>query len=311
MAREKAIGAERHAQSRNDSLWFRNHLNIALVTYGNLFISLGNERSLTEEEVLRILEEAKRPRKGRNRFPNNSDASLRDHAAISLMYYGGLRADEVGKLRISGLDLDNKKLRVHEGKGKDFSIVNLTQEAVSSVQEYLKKGRSKPRKPEYADVLFLTIRGRPFARNVLWAQVKRIAFWAGIDKNVHPHIFRHSMATHMAERGIPAQMIQAQTRHKSLDMVQRYTHLSDKSVRDAYDHAFARNPPAEKTATPQTEERAQERHNAPAKAVSMRDKLLELVLDGKLTEDKIGRLEKLITALDGPKDKAPHFEGYA
>ena len=269
---------------------------------------------LTENEVSRMLEEARKPRIGRNGHPNNADMSLRDHAAICLMYYGGLRAGEVVNLRISDLDLDRRKLRVHEGKGMDYSIVNLSDEAVASLREYLERGRPKPISTEYADHLILSLRGRPLGRDNLGAQVRRIAFWAGIEKNVHPHIFRHSMITHMAEKGLSAQFIQAQSRHKSLDMVQRYTHLSEKSVRDAYDLAFAKRTDAQPTPTPQTSESAQKR-NMPARnarsEVSVKDRLLELYLDGKISDDKIGRLEKLLIMMDGQREKASQFEGYA
>ena len=122
------------------------------------------------------------------------------------------------------------------------------------------------------------------------------------------------MITHMAEKGLSASFIQAQSRHKSLDMVQRYTHLSQKSVRDAYDLAFTRQTHAQPTPQPATPESAQKR-NVPARKAksveSLKERLLELYLDGKLSDDKIGRLEKLLTMLDGPGAKEPHLEGYA
>jgi len=270
---------------------------------------------LTEDEISRILEEAAKPRLGKKGCPNNADASLRDHAAICLMYYGGLRVSEVVNLRISDLDLDKKKLRVHEGKRMDCSIVNLSDEAVESVRTYIEQGRPKPERPECADYLMLSIRGRPIRRDRLLSQVKRIAFWAGIEKNVTPHIFRHSMITHMAENGISASFIQAQSRHKSLDMVQRYTHLHEKSVRDAYDCVFAKKKPVDRNTAPKDLERAQEQGNAPARSAksdgSLKDRLLERYLHGDLSDDKLGRIEKLFSMLDGPKDKTPHFEGYA
>jgi integrase/recombinase XerD len=263
---------------------------------------------LTEDEIRRMLDEAKKPRIGRNGFPNDSDMSLRDHAEICLMYWGGLRASEVVNLRLSDLDLDDKKLRVHEGKGMDFSLVNLSEEAVKGVRDYLEHGRPKPAKSEYADRVFLSMKGAPLGRNKLWPMVKRIAFWAGIEKNVHPHIFRHSMITHMAEKGLSASFIQAQSRHKSLDMVERYTHLSAQSVRVAYDKVFSRQEPTE-------EEIGAQKPSVPVEKASsersIKDRILEAFLDGKISEDKIGKLEKLFSMLDGPRDKAPHFEGYA
>ena len=264
---------------------------------------------LTEDEVHRVLDEAKKSRAGRKGFPSDLDMNLRDHAAICLMYYGGLRAEEVSNLRLSDLDLDDKKLRVHEGKGMDFSLVNLSEEAVQGVREYLEHGRPMPSKPEYADRLLLSATGIPFRRNKLWAMVKRVAFWAGIEKNVHPHIFRHSMITHMAEKGLSASFIQAQSRHKSLDMVERYTHLSAQSVRVAYDKVFSRQEPVEEKTSAQKQSKPIEKEKSDK--VDIKERILEAFLDGKISEDKIGKLEKLLSAMDGPRDKALHFEGYA
>lgn len=263
---------------------------------------------LTEDEIRRVLDEAKLPREGRKGFRNNSDMSKRDYAAICLMYYGGLRAGEVGSLRLSDLDLDNMKVRVHEGKGKDFSLVNLTDEAVGALREYLEHGRPKPMEREYADRVFLTQTGSPFSRHEIWPMVKRIAFRAGIEKNVHPHIFRHSMITHMAEKGLSASFIQAQSRHKSLDMVQRYTHLSQQSVRLAYDKAFSRKEPAEP-------ENGAQKQSVPAEKVMTeradpRDRILESYLEGKISD---GTLEKLLSMLDGQqvRGNAVSMNGYA
>jgi integrase/recombinase XerD len=264
---------------------------------------------LTEDEIRRMLGEAKKPRAGRKGFPNDSDMNLRDHAAICLMYYGGLRAEEVSNLRLSDLDLDDKKLRVHEGKGMDFSLVNLSEEAVQGIRDYLEHGRPMPTKPEYADRLLLSATGIPFRRNKLWAMVKRIAFWAGIEKNVHPHIFRHSMITHMAEKGLSASFIQAQSRHKSLDMVEQYTHLSAQSVRVAYDKVFSKQEPIEEKISTQKQSKPSE--TVKSEKVDLKERILEAFLDGKISEDKIGKLEKLLSAMDGPRDNAPHFEGYA
>ena len=265
---------------------------------------------LTEDEVQRMLDEAKKPRIGRNGFPNNSDMSLRDHAAICLMYYGGLRASEVVSLRLSDLDLNDKKLRVHQGKGMDFSLVNLSEEAVQGIRDYLEHGRPKPARPEYADHVFLSKRGNPIWREKLLPMVKRVAFWAGIEKNVHPHIFRHSMITHMAEKGLSASFIQAQSRHKSLDMVERYTHLSAQSVRVAYDKVFSKKEPIENETSAQKPNTPPE--NGKSSRSELKERILGLYLDGKISDDKIGKIEKLLSILDGPKaqEKAPHLDGY-
>jgi len=185
---------------------------------------------LTEDEVRAVQKAA-------------SDTSMgrRDLALIDVLYYGGLRCAEVSQLTLSCLDLDKNRLRVNAGKGKNYDMVNLAPEAVQSLRDYIDHER-QPKDSE-EDRLFLNKYGMPLGKTGIWRMTKRIALDAGISKDVHPHIFRHSMITHMAEKGLSASFIQAQSRHKSLDMVARYTHLSEKAVRTAYDSVFTPEKP--------------------------------------------------------------------
>jgi integrase/recombinase XerD len=250
---------------------------------------------LTEDEIRRMLKEASRPRKGRKGFPKDFDFSLRDHAAICLMYYGGLRASEATDLRISGLDLDKKRIQIHAGKGKDYSMVNVSDEAVKSVKEYIAHGRPCP-SPGCEDLLMLSYNGKRLPRSALWKMVKRVAFWAGIEKNVHPHIFRHSMITHMAERGLSATFIQAQSRHKSLDMVQKYTHLSEQVVRQAYDKTFSGEQVTQAVSPHINEVPASVQPvSMNVSPVTLRERILLKYLDGEIPDD---RLDKLLALAD-------------
>jgi integrase/recombinase XerD len=239
---------------------------------------------LTENEVEAIRKAASNGRAGR-----------RDVALIDVMYYGGLRCAEVSQLTISCLDLDKNRLRVNAGKGKNYDMVNLAPEAVRSLREYIESGRPEPLIGA-EDHLFLGRGGEPLGKTQIWKITKRVAFEAGITKSVHPHIFRHSMITHMAEQGIPAQMVQAQSRHKSLDTVARYMHLSEKSVRDSYDRAFA---PSQEPVKPIPVEPAPV--SVPvvqASAVSLRERILTKYLDGEIDDSK---LERLLSLADGER----------
>jgi integrase/recombinase XerD len=223
---------------------------------------------------------------------SNGRAGRRDVALIDVMYYGGLRCAEVSQLTLSCLDLEAKRLRVNAGKGKNYDMVNLSPEAVKSLREYIEQERPEPVEGA-EDHLFLGRGGEPLCKTQIWKITKRVAFEAGISKNVHPHIFRHSMITHMAEKGLSASFIQAQSRHKSLDMVARYTHLSEKVVRDAYDMAFTVPPQEPVKPAPVTP--------APApivqpSALSVRERILTKYLDGEIDDSK---LERLLSLADG------------
>lgn len=182
---------------------------------------------LTENEVWKILAEAKKK-------------SPRDHAILCLLYFGALRVAEVTQLWVSDLDLERKKVKVRAGKGKDYSTVNLSSYAVDALRDYVDNFRPTVSvvEEEAAKRLFLTVNGNILDREDVWKMVKMLAFQAGITKNVFPHLFRHSAISHMAEKGVQVYDIQAQSRHKSLDMVQKYIHQSEESVRTAYDKAF-------------------------------------------------------------------------
>jgi integrase/recombinase XerD len=238
---------------------------------------------LTESEVKKILAVAEKK-------------SPRDHAVLCLLYFGALRAGEVTQLWVSDLDLERRKVKVRAGKGKDYSTVNLTEYAVDALKGYLDNNRPKivVVEEEAAKHLFLTVNGNPLRRKDVWKMVKVLAFEAGIAKDVFPHIFRHSAITHMAEKGIQVYDIQAQSRHKSMDMVQKYIHQSEESVRTAYDKAFS-GEKAEAFKEPAT----------PAKPVpptpraedesALRDLA---VLLGKLSEENRRKLSSMINHFD-------------
>jgi integrase/recombinase XerD len=249
---------------------------------------------LTENEVRAIMDEARKPRQGENGVRTGFETSYRDYAQICVMYYGGLRVSEIVKLKVSGLNLDKQRLQVYAGKGKDYSSVNLTDEAVQAIRVYITKGRPTPTKG-HEDTLFLSAGGLPLSRKNVWTMVKRMAFEAGIEKNVHPHIFRHSMITHMAEKGLSASFIQAQSRHKSLDDVQKYTHLSERSQRNAYDTAFDGNGTGPAMPRPSTPGPKPAPGPMYADGGDLREKVLAKYLDGEIDDTK---LEKMLSLID-------------
>ena len=246
---------------------------------------------LTESEVQRILNEAKSPAAGAT-AGGGQVSCIRNHAMIALMYYGGLRVSEVSSLFVVDLDLDNRRVRIRCGKGKDYSQVNLADNAVNALREWVDFGRPNVPDSDKTELLFLTVNGNSLGRNDLWRMVKTVAFNAGIEKKVHPHIFRHSMITHMAEKGISVYAIQAQSRHKSLDMVAHYIHFAEALAREAYDKTFAQKVVAAPPATPESPNKTIPTA-VPANGVFVEDRntqLFDMFDAGKISYEQLMKL---------------------
>ena len=166
----------------------------------------------------------------------------RDRAILELMYSCGLRASEVIGLRMEDLDLERGELRVR-GKGAKERMVPIGEEAIRALEDYLTvRSRFNPR----TDHLFLNFRGTPLSRKGLWFLVTQI-FRGAAGFRVHPHVLRHSFATHLLDRGADLRAIQELLGHSSLGTTQIYTRVSLKRLRELYDrtHPRARLDPAE------------------------------------------------------------------
>jgi len=168
---------------------------------------------------------------------------LRDHALVELLYGAGLRVSEAVGLGRSGADLDSRLVRV-VGKGGKERVVPIGRPAVEALRRYLSRGRpylDTRHRPE----LFLNARGGPLTRAGAFLILRRLAGEAGIDpQRVHPHLLRHSFATHLLEGGADLRSVQEMLGHADLSTTELYTHVSDRRRRavyfDAHPHARRR-----------------------------------------------------------------------
>ncbi len=152
----------------------------------------------------------------------------RNRAILEVMYSCGLRVSELINLRLSGLFLDIDFIRVI-GKGNKERLVPVGGEAVRQIKLYLQYTRPHvPVKEKFADILFLNRRGAALSRVMVFLIIKDLVSKAGINKNIHPHTFRHSFATHLVEAGADLRAVQEMMGHKSITTTEIYTHL-DKS----------------------------------------------------------------------------------
>jgi integrase/recombinase XerD len=159
--------------------------------------------------------------------------ALRDRALVELLYGAGLRVSEAIGLERSGVDLDERAVRVL-GKGGKERVVPVGRQAVEALRRYLSRGRpylDRRHRPE----LFLNARGGALTRSGAFLILRRLAETAGLEPGrVHPHLLRHSFATHLIEGGADLRSVQEMLGHADLSTTELYTHVSDRRRRDAY-----------------------------------------------------------------------------
>ena len=150
---------------------------------------------------------------------------LRDKAILELFYACGTRVSELIDLKVNDLFFDDEIIRVF-GKGSKERLVPIGSSAIRWVKEYLKKSRPLlMKKSKSENNLFLNSRGSKFSRMGVWKIIDRYVKEAGIEKEVHPHTFRHSFATHLLEGGADLRAVQEMLGHVDISTTQIYTHV--------------------------------------------------------------------------------------
>ena len=149
---------------------------------------------------------------------------LRDRAIIETLYGCGLRVSEAVGLRISNLYLDEGFIKV-QGKGSKERLVPIGDMAADAIMAYLEVRENIPYDRNNDDVLFLNRYGKSLSRVSMFKTVKTAVLLAGIRKEVSPHTFRHSFATHLVENGADLRVVQEMLGHESITTTEIYTHI--------------------------------------------------------------------------------------
>ena len=173
--------------------------------------------------------------------------AMRDRALVELLYGAGLRVSEATGLHRRSVDLDDRIVRAL-GKGSKERLVPLGRPAVDALRRYIAMGRphlDRRNRPE----LFLNARGGPLTRAGAFLILRRLAEKAGLEpQRVHPHLLRHSFATHLLEGGADLRSVQEMLGHADLSTTELYTHVSDRRRRELY---FQAHPHARRRTAPQ------------------------------------------------------------
>jgi integrase/recombinase XerD len=160
-------------------------------------------------------------------------ASLCDQAVLELAYASGLRLAELRAIRLEQLHLDAGFVAVI-GKGNKERVTPVGRAAIEAIRRYLELGRPKLVTPKTPANVFLSRRGRPFAATTLWGRIKRRARRANIERNMTPHMIRHSFATHLLENGADLRVIQELLGHANISTTEVYTHVGAPRLREIH-----------------------------------------------------------------------------
>jgi integrase/recombinase XerD len=180
-------------------------------------------RTLSAAEAERLVEAAS----------GTTPRALRDRALVELLYGAGLRVSEAVGLDKSSVDLDARLVRCL-GKGSKERVVPIGRQAVTALRRYLSRGRPFL-DPRHRPELFLNARGGGLTRAGAFLILRRLAEKAGLEpERVHPHLLRHSFATHLLEGGADLRSVQEMLGHADLATTELYTHVSDRRRRELY-----------------------------------------------------------------------------
>lgn len=180
--------------------------------------------TLSPEQVEKLLNEPKL----------NLETEARDKAVLEVLYGSGLRVSEVCSLKIN--DVDDRFVKV-KGKGSKERMVPIGKKAIEAIDYYL----CHYRKDEASGFLFITSQKKPIDRILVWKRIKFYASRAGIEQSFSPHTLRHAFATHLLENGADLRVIQEMLGHASIATTDRYTHVSQKHLKAAFDNFHPRS----------------------------------------------------------------------
>ena len=152
-----------------------------------------------------------------------SPSGARDRAILEVLYGCGLRVSEASSLRISQVFLEEGFVRV-VGKGDKERLVPMGEAAVEAFGQWLAV-RPEPYGPQFSDIAFLNRFGKQLSRISIFKMIKKQALIAGVTKEISPHTFRHSFATHLVENGADLRAVQEMLGHESILTTEIYTHI--------------------------------------------------------------------------------------
>lgn len=168
----------------------------------------------------------------------NSTIEIRDLAMFELFYSSGIRLSELAQLNLTDIDLTDKSLMVRSGKGGKSRMLPIGSKAVAAINTWLEHRIKSITSTETA--LFISTRGTRLGQRSIELRLKQWCKKKGIAENIHPHMLRHSFATHLLESSQDLRAVQELLGHSNISTTQIYTHLDFQHLADVYDRAHPR-----------------------------------------------------------------------
>lgn len=185
---------------------------------------------LTVEEIDRII----------SAIDVSTNEGHRNRAILETLYSCGLRVSELCNLKLSDLYFEEGFIKV-EGKGSKQRLVPISPRAIKEIKNWFSNRNQWRIKKEYEDYVFLARWGKGISRIMVFHMIKELAREAGITKNISPHTFRHSFATHLLEGGANLRAIQCMLGHESIATTEIYTHIDRNMLRSEIIEHHPRN----------------------------------------------------------------------
>lgn len=177
---------------------------------------------LTESEIKRLLN-----------YPAADFRNLRTSTVIELFYACGMRISELVNLRIENINTEDCWIMVY-GKGSKERAIPVHKRALDKIKGYLAARQGFFKGSETDSYVFLNKYGRKISRIQIWKDIKRFVRLAGISRRVHPHIFRHTFATHLLRGGADLRSLQEMLGHADVSTTQVYTHIDKANLKNTH-----------------------------------------------------------------------------
>jgi integrase/recombinase XerC len=213
------------------------------------FINFLLKNQLTDNNPVQYIKAPKKPRKLPKTLDvdqikslleagTNSTIEIRDLAMFELFYSSGIRLSELAQLNLTDIDLTDKSLIVRSGKGGKSRMLPIGSKAVVAINTWLEHRIKSATSTETA--LFISTRGTRLGQRSIELRLKQWCKKKGIAEHIHPHMLRHSFATHLLESSQDLRAVQELLGHSNISTTQIYTHLDFQHLADVYDKAHPR-----------------------------------------------------------------------